>query len=243
MDYCMVTALEEKPDEERSLKNRIGIVVVVTSLVTSVAMGDMYYDQTGDIATGNANLDITSVEMSTSGWDLLVTITVDDLNADWGKYMVFMDYGDDYLGNGSGAPDNNNPWGRDVNGHEGFDSFTGIWLDGGGGMSQYAWSSMSWYEQYSGPYVDIDFDSNSITFGYMDLAYTLGSNGVTEIGFEVGTTGGGTGDPAIDLLGNEGVQPGWGSGSTITDLQYFTIPGPSAFALLAMGGLCRRRRH
>jgi hypothetical protein len=223
------------------MKNLIGIVVV-TSLVTSVALAEMYYDATGDIATGNANLDITSAEMSISGGDLLVTITVDDLNADWGKYMVFMDYGDDYLGE-FGAPENNNPWGRDVAGYAGFDSFTGIWLDGGGGMSQNAWSSGGWYEQFSAPLVDIDFANNSITFGYMDLVQTLDANGVTEIGFEVGTTGGGWGDPAIDLLGNEGVQGGWGQGSTITDLQYFTIPAPSALALLALAGLTNRRRH
>ena len=223
------------------MKNLIGIVVV-TSLVTSVALAEMYYDATGDIATGNANLDITSAEMSISGGDLLVTITVDDLNADWGKYMVFMDYGDDYLGE-FGAPENNNPWGRDVAGYAGFDSFTGIWLDGGGGMSQNAWSSGGWYEQFSAPLVDIDFANNSITFGYMDLVQTLDANGVTEIGFEVGSTGGGWGDPAIDLLGNEGVQGGWGQGSTITDLQYFTIPAPSALALLALAGLTNRRRH
>jgi hypothetical protein len=223
------------------MKNLIGIVVV-TSLVTSVALAEMYYDATGDIATGNANLDITSAEMSISGGDLLVTITVDDLNADWGKYMVFMDYGDDYLGE-FGAPENNNPWGRDVAGYAGFDSFTGIWLDGGGGMSQNAWSSGGWYEQFSAPLVDIDFANNSITFGYMDLVQTLDANGVTEIGFEVGSTGGGPSDPAIDLLGNEGVQGGWGQGSTITDLQYFTIPAPSALALLALAGLTNRRRH
>jgi len=223
------------------LKNPTALCVV-TSLVTSVAMADMYYDPTGDIATGNPNLDITSVEMSTSGWDLVVTITVDDLNADWGKYMVFMDFGDDYLGE-FGAPENNNPWGRDVGGYAGFDSFTGIWIDGGGGMAQYGWGGAGgWNELYSGPYVNIDWENNSITFGYMDLAYALGVNGVTEIGFEVGTTGGGWGDPAIDLLGNEGTQPGWGGGSTITDLQYFTIPAPSALALLAMAGLSRRRR-
>ena len=225
------------------MKNLIGIVVV-TSLVTSVALAEMYYDATGDIATGNANLDITSAEMSISGGDLLVTITVDDLNEndDWGKYMVFMDYGDDYLGE-FGAPENNNPWGRDVAGYAGFDSFTGIWLDGGGGMSQNAWSSGGWYEQFNGPLVDIDFANNSITIGYMDLVQTLDANGVTEIGFEVGSTGGGSSDPAIDLLGNEGVQGGWGQGSTITDLQYFTIPAPSALALLALAGLTNRRRH
>jgi len=223
------------------MKNLIGIVVV-TSLVTSVALAEMYYDATGDIATGNANLDITSAEMSISGGDLLVTITVDDLNGDWGKYMVFMDYGDDYLGE-FGAPENDNPWGRDVAGYAGFDSFTGIWLDGGGGMSQNAWSSGGWYVQPNDQLVDIDFANNSITFAYMDLVQTLDANGVTEIGFEVGSTGGGWGDPAIDLLGNEGVQGGWGQGSTITDLQYFTIPAPSALVLLALAGLTNRRRH
>lgn len=233
--------LREKPDQERRLIKPIGILVAPT-LAATVAMGDIYSDPTGDIATGNPNLDITSVEMKTIGWDLFVTITVADLNADWGKYMVFMDYGDDFMGN-FGAPENNNPWGRDVGGYAGFDAFTGIWIDGGGGMSHNRWSGDSWYEQYQGPVTDIDWGNNSITIGYMDLAYSLGNYGVTEIGFEVGTTGGNWGDPAIDLLGGEGTQPGWGGSSTITDLQYFTIPAPSALALLAMAGLSRRRRH
>ena len=227
---------------ERSLKKSLGIFVVA-SLATTVAMADMYYDPTGDIATGNPNLDITSVEMGTSGWDLFVTITVADLNADWGNYMIFMDFGDDF---GSfGAPENNNPWGRDVSGHAGFDAFTGIWLDTGGEMSfnTYDNNSATWYENYSAPAVSIDWASNSFTVNYMDYAYHLESTGVTEIGFEVGTTGGGWGDPAIDLLGGEGVQPGWGGGSTITDLQYFTIPAPSALAILGMAGFGRRRRH
>ena len=66
---------------------------VASALVTSGAFADIYSDPAGDIATGNPNLDITSVEMGISGWDLFVTITVDDLNADWGKYMIFMDFG------------------------------------------------------------------------------------------------------------------------------------------------------
>ena len=226
---------------ERSLKKALGIFVS-TLLVTSVAVGDIYTDPTGDITTGTPNLDITSVEMTTSGWDLLVTITVADLNADWGKYMVFMDYGDNYNGN-FGAPENNNPWGRNVIGHAGFDSFTGIWLNGGGGLEHYGWDGSGWHGQYSGPGIDIDWDNNSITFGYMDLAYALASDGVTQIGFEVGTTGGNWGDPAIDLLGGEGPQAGWGGVSVITDLQYFTLPAPGALALLAMAGLGRRRRH
>ena len=34
---------------------------IVASCVTSVALGDIYNDPTGDIATGNPNLDITQV--------------------------------------------------------------------------------------------------------------------------------------------------------------------------------------
>ncbi len=70
--------------------------------------------------------------------------------------------------------------------------------------------------------------------------------GITSIDFEIATTGGGWGDPAIDLLGGEGVQPGWGQGSTSTDWMHYdfsAVPAPSALALLAIGGLARRRRH
>ena len=72
-------------------------------------------------------------------------------------------------------------------------------------------------------------------------------NGVSfdGISFEVATTGGGWGDPAIDLLGGEGTQPGWGQGSQSTDWNYYqfsTIPSPGALALLALAGLARRRR-
>lgn len=226
---------------EERMKPHFTAMFTVTSLVASVALGDIYVDPTGDIATGNPNLDITSVEMGTSGNDLFVTISVVDLNADWGNYMIFMDFGDDFQGS-FGAPENNNPWGRDVSGHAGFDAFTGIWLNGGGGgMSQNSWGGESWYENYSSS-IDIDWDNNSFTMFYMDYAYYLGSYGVSEIGFEVGTTGGNWGDPAIDLLGDEDNQPGWGGGSTITDLQYFTIPAPSALAILGMAGIGRRRR-
>ena len=57
---------------------------------TSLA-GVVYEDPTGDIATGNPNLDITSVTVSDNGYDLGFTITVDNLDADWGKYMLFID--------------------------------------------------------------------------------------------------------------------------------------------------------
>ena len=212
-------------------------VIAVTSLVASVALGDIYVDPTGDIATGNANLDITLVEVTNDETNVYLTLTVADLNADWGKYMLFFDYAD------GGSNDNDNPWGRNVGGLGGTDMFVGSWVDGGGGATSYSnywlFGSSNWSADYE-PGVSIDWGSNSITF-------TMGALMGLEIdgfNFEVATTGGGWGDPAIDLLGGEGTQPGWGGGSTSTDWMYYeiSIPAPSALALLALAGIGRRRR-
>ena len=69
---------------------------------------------------------------------------------------------------------------------------------------------------------------------------------ISGIDFEIATTGGGQGDPAIDLLGGEGTQPGWGQGSQSTDWSYYefsTVPAPGVLALFAVAGITRRRRH
>ncbi|MBC8203764.1 MAG: hypothetical protein H8E91_08040 [Planctomycetes bacterium] len=63
--------------------------------------------------------------------------------------------------------------------------------------------------------------------------------GLTGFDFEIATTGGNGGDPAIDLLGGQGGS--WGEGSTGAWVHY-DIPAPGAIALLAMAGLVRRRR-
>ena len=68
------------------------------------AMASLYTDPVGDIATGNSNLDITQVEVTDDGTDLIVRVTVDDLDGDWGKYLFFMD------GWAGGSDDNDNPW-------------------------------------------------------------------------------------------------------------------------------------
>ena len=221
---------------ERSLKTPIGIFVV-SSLVTVVAMGDIYMDPTGDIATGNANLDITQVEVTDNGTDLVVRLTVDDLNGDWGKYMLFMDT------QSGGSGDNDNPWGRDVGGLSGMDIFAGSWIDGGGGVVVAEYADPGW-NQNTGIATStwIDWDTNTIEWNFYDLVTDLIAAGVTGFDFEVATTGGGWGDPAIDLLGGEGTQGGWGQGSTSTDLMHYELPAPGALALLAIAGLDRRRR-
>jgi hypothetical protein len=203
------------------------------------AMADIYIDPAGDIATGNSNLDITQVEVTDNGTDLVVQLTVDALDGDWGKYMLFMD------GWAGGSGDNDNPWGRDVSGLSGMDIFVGGWADGGGGADAYGYVDGSWAG--SDPVsTSIDWDNNTIQWTFYDFVADL-SGVMSGFDFEVATTGGGWGDPAIDLIGGEGTQPGWGGGSTSTDLMHYefaTIPAPGAVALLGLAGLAgRRRRH
>jgi hypothetical protein len=223
---------------ERSLIKPIGILVV-PALATTVAMGDIYMDPVGDIATGNANLDITQVEVTDNGTDLIVRLTVDNLDGDWGKYLFFADFTD------GGSSDNDNPWFRNIGGLSGTDYFVGSWLDGGGGASASYHYDGGWQGGDS-PAMSIDWATSTITWTLTDLMSEAMASGATGFDFEVATTGGNGGDPAIDLLGGEGTQPGWGGGSTSTDWMHYefsAVPAPSAIALLAMAGLARRRRH
>ena len=200
-------------------------------------MADMYYDPTGDIATGNPNLDITQVEVTDDGVDLFVSMTVADLDADWGNYLLYIN-----LSGYSGSGDNDNPWGRNISGLAGANYFMGSWLDGGGGDDSYSYDG-GWHSLVES-YVDfsIDWATSTVTWTYYGFVGYYTNNGVTDIGFEVATTGGNWGDPAIDLLGGQGGN--WGEGSTgaWTYYEFSTVPAPSALALLAMAGLNRRRR-
>ena len=49
-------------------------------VTSSIGVADIWFDPTGDIATGNPNLDITSFEITDNGSDLLMTIEVADLS-------------------------------------------------------------------------------------------------------------------------------------------------------------------
>jgi hypothetical protein len=226
---------------EERMKPHFIAMFTVTSLVASVALGDIYYDAEGDIATGNPNLDITSFEVDNDGTNLSMSLTVSNLDADWGNYMVFMDIlgmPDNY--NGSG--DNDNPWFRDVGGLEGTDIFVGSWAGGGGGMQYWEFYDSGWNQPDTTYSMSIDWATSTITWDLFGFVTAMENMGVDTIGFEVATTGGNGGDPAIDLLGGEGTQPGWGGGSTSTDLMYYQIPAPGTLALLLVAGIARRRR-
>jgi len=216
------------------------IALGVAGMLAAPAMGSLYSDPTGDIATGNANLDITEVEMTDNGSDLVVRVTVALLDADWGKYLIFMDAWD------GGSADNDNPWFRNISGLSGMDIFAGSWLDGGGGVSANEYADGGWGSLPFAVSLSIDWDNNAFSWTFTDLVAGLSSAGITGLDFEVATTGGNGGDPAIDLLGGEGTQPGWGQGSQSTDRMHYdftVVPAPAAMALLGIAGFGSRRRR
>ena len=221
------------------MKKAIGIFVS-SLLVTAVAVGDIYTDPFGDIATGNPNLDITQVEVTDNGVDFFVSMTVADLDADWGNYLLFTS-----VPGASGSGDNDNPWGRNISGLEDAQWFSGTWLAGGGGIDTQTYDG-GWHPGTWGAFdssVSIDWATSTITWTYSDFVGLLSGGGYEGIDFEVATTGGNWGDPAIDTLGGQGGN--WGEGSTgaWTYYEFSTVPAPGAFVLLAVAGFSRRRRQ
>ncbi len=214
------------------------------ALGLSAHAGVVIDDPTGDIATGNANLDLTSVSITDNGEDVFISLTVDALNGDWGKYMLFLDFD-----NGMGSGDNDNPWGRNVSGLGGTDIFAGIWLDGGSGVDLQEYNTGGWWESPSGSVwssMVVDWAANAINLTFHNAVTESIADGYSGFEIEVATTGGNWGDPAIDLLGDEGVQPGWGGGSHSEEQYYYefsTVPAPGFLALMALTACVRRRRR
>jgi MYXO-CTERM domain-containing protein len=213
------------------------------ALLSGAALGSVYFDPIGDIATGNPNLDIAMVEITDDGVDLRISLTLADLADDWGKYILFIN-----ADNGSGSPDNHNPWERNVSGTGGTDMFMGSWVDGAPGSLLYDWnaSSSGWDNSAAVVITEVDFDNDMITWTLSGVAAAMIADGYDGFGFEIGTTGGNNGDPAIDLIGEETVQGGWGQPShsiDFLDYTFSTVPAPAALALLGLAGLARRRRR
>ena len=207
--------------------------------LTSSAVAEMeFFDAAGDELNNNHNLDLTRVKVSNTETTLLLEVQVMELHSDWGKHMVFIETGAD------GHSGNSNPWFRNVD-HSGnvISHFIGSWLDGGGGaaLSQYNAGSDSWDSTGN---VSKSIDWNNHTFTYeialVDLGVSLGDT----IRFDIASTGGGNGDPAVDMF-SSGTHGTWGGGSNLGSdlLEYQIVPGPGALALFGLSGLFARRRR
>ncbi len=212
----------------RSLVLGAGTTLAI-SAATSAGMS--YYDSEKDLFdNGFANLDIVRVDVSNDDYNIYFSVTTRGFS-DWTKYGIMM-------GDSSGAGTTSNPWGRphDTNGQN-ISHFAGSWVDGGGG-TQHWWYTTGWSmaDQYGNM-----VSGNTATF---TVARGSLANGFTIL-FDVGTSGGGGGDPWVDLLSRSTQSTsGWGSTSTSgAFLSYTIVPAPGAIALMGLAGLVSRRRR
>ena len=199
---------------------------------------DYYADEVGDIFDpGLTNLDLVGAELTNTDTELIVSMDFVDLGADWGKYLFMIDRV------GHDGQSMTNPWERTISTPGGIDGFLGSWIDGGGGALTYMTDESAGWIDTAGAGLDIDWEGDRIT--YTIALTSLGLSVGDSFTFEVATTGGNNGDPAIDLLGTGDVQPGWGGGSASPMVNSYTVvPAPGAICLaLVLGRSTRRRRN
>lgn len=222
------------------------IIATTVAVLAPSALADSYEDATGDIFdAGLSNLDFLGAEITNDDTTLFITASLNaDLNAiNWGKYLIFIDSGDGGAMSGPEGNDPfNNPWGRRVSADVGINAFVGSWIDAGGGALGYLWNGGGWDETSSGTP-----DLSQAGMGQITWTLSLDSLGLSigdTFNFDLASTGGGDGDPAIDLLSTDVVQAGWGNNSTSPmAYSYTVVPTPGVIALFGLAGLSNRRRR
>ncbi len=209
-------------------------------LVASAAhagMGASYSDATFDLFdNGFANLDITGVGVFDDGTNVTFAVTTRGFQ-NWTKYMIAIN--SDPTG-GTGTNAWSRPW--DLNGPQ-IEHFIGGWVDAPSNNSQnvtFRNGAWDWgnYETFSS---SVSGSTVSFTVSLASLGLSAGQT----FSFDVGTSGGGGGDPAVDLLSRSDVATtGWGSPSVSSTFRTYTVtPTPGAIALLGLAGLAGSRRR
>lgn len=207
------------------------------ALTSAATAGQTYGDATLDLFdNGVSNLDIVNVTVSNTATD--ITFTVETLSfANWTKYLFF-------INTGAASQSTGNGWNRpiDYNGQT-IDHFIGSWVDAPNDNAQ-SWS-------YDGSWnLDFTFSNDQSQTGSNLVSWTisLAALGVgigDSILFDVGTSGGGDLDTAIDLLSRDDPATDWWTNPALSGpfLKYDVVPAPGAAALLVAAGLLRRRRR
>ena len=217
--------------------------------------GVVYNDATGDNYpnswTGNGTLDLVRMEVSHTATDLVFALTVNGNvgSTDWGKFMIGISNGS--AGNTSV---NGNGWGRPINMGSptgGMTNWIGSWVDSGGGAENYSWAPSSWGRV--GATYNSNFGSFAIASGAQStITYTvsmasLGLAAGNTFYFDAYSSGGGSGDSAVDALANPNYAISSWSGpytsSSTTGIFSYTIPAPGAIALLGLAGLVGSRKR
>jgi hypothetical protein len=234
---------------------RLALPVAATALLTGLALqadatpGVTYNDAINDIApglaTGNGTLDLVKMEVSNTATDVVFQLTVNGNigSTDWGKFMIGIA---NNKGNGTSSSDG---WGRPItmSANGGMTHWFGSWVDSGGGSQLWTNGSSGW----SGPASPAGFTlsagaQSTITFG-VSIA-SLGMSIGDTFSFDAYSSGGGSGDSAIDALANPNFAvSNWGDAYNSGASTSFTytlgaVPAPGAIALIGAAGLLARRR-
>ena len=182
------------------MKQRLAIAAAAAlfAAVTTDSRATTYTDTAGDVffAPSNPHMDITSVEVTNNFADVIFKINLlgDPVAVDWGKYCIGIDTNPatgDTSANGNG-------WGRAISmTPNGMDYWVGTWVDGAMGANLSHFDGAFWNAQ-GGSTVSKTTSNVTITIPIAGLGKTYGDS----FDFDVYTTGGGGGDPAIDSLAN-----------------------------------------
>ena len=232
----------------------VAAVAAITSVLqVNANPGVIYNDAIGDIdpgiTTAGGTLDLVSMEVSHTATDIQFKLTVNGNigSTDWGKFMVGIANNKGY---GTSTSDG---WARPItmSANGGMTNWLGYWVDGGGGAENRS-NQTSW--GLTGASYNGNFGNFALAAGAQSTI-TVGIS-IASIGMSIGDTfsfdayssGGGSGDSAIDALANPNVAvASWGqaydSGASNSFSYTLTaIPAPGAIALVGLAGLVARRR-
>ena len=202
-------------------------VLGLASFLNFSAQARVYSDASSDLFdNGLANLDITSVEVTNDALNITFTVTTRSF-LNWTKYLIGIRTAAASLSSSTG-----NAWSRPASYAEGINFQILAWVDGTpilGGAQLVRHVSGAWdLSSTAGATIDMSqIGSNKVswTVSLASLSLSLGDT----FKFDVGTTGGGGGDPFVDVASRgDASTSGWGSASTGGALISYTTIDPNA---------------
>ena len=213
------------------MKNFIVLIVAVV-LMAAPAFGTIYTDATNDLdaAVNFDHLNFTGAEVTNDPANISFEISLvgDVQSVNWGKYMIGID-------SVAGGNTNGNGWARPISMSSGMDYWFGGWVDAPTDniqLWQYdndAWTNIAVYTSTINP--------NSVVYTVPLSALGLSYNDIFT--FDIYSSGGGSGDSAIDALSLSTPTvtnwPGpYDSGANVSTYQVL-IPEPASIFLMLLG--------
>lgn len=220
------------------MKNVLFVAAAIAAVSGAAQAATTFNDAENDLFdNGFSNLDIKSVTVSHDANNVYFSVETRGY-ANWTKYMLFM--------NVSSASDftGSNAWNRPCNLTTQISHYMGSWVDQADTNQQnWAWDGFNWNMDGGTTSNDQSMTGSNIVKFTVSRSF-LGLLGTGVILFDIGTSGGGGGDPAVDCLSRSDMSTtGWGEPSTSGNFLAYTVPAPGSLALIGLGGLVAARRR